>query len=54
VDLSVTDTGPGISPAEQPTLFERRYRGTGLGLNIATQIIERHGGQLEEGIPGRG
>lgn len=67
VGLSVADTGPGILQSEQPKLFERFYRGsagrasgapgTGLGLNIAQQIVGRHGGTLElfsEGIPGKG
>ncbi len=65
--LSVSDTGPGITPDEQPKLFTRFYRGaagrasgapgTGLGLSIARQIVERHSGKLElysQGIPGKG
>ena len=49
--LSVTDRGPGISPAQLPHIFERFHRsgksenptGTGLGLPIAKQIAQRHG-----------
>ncbi len=65
--FSVSDTGPGILPAEQKRIFERFYRGkagresgvpgTGLGLVIADEIIRRHGGVLEvfsEGEPGKG
>lgn len=67
VAVSVSDTGPGIPPNEQPHLFERFYRGKvghdsgmpgiGLGLAIAKEIVERHHGQIEvnsEGMPGRG
>ncbi len=65
--FSVRDTGPGISPEEQPSLFTRFYRGeagrasgipgTGLGLAIAREIINHHQGQLEiasTGVPGEG
>jgi len=63
----VSDTGPGIFPAEQPKLFTRFFRGkvgreshvsgTGLGLAIAKEIVDRHRGRIEvesEGIPGKG
>lgn len=53
----VSDTGPGISPEEHEHLFERFFRGrlgrqsgtpgTGLGLALAREIIERHKGQIE-------
>ena len=65
--FSVSDTGPGIAESERPQLFQRFYRGsvgrasgapgTGLGLVIAKEIVERHAGVIEiasEGIPGRG
>ena len=63
--LEVTDTGPGIPPAEQPELFNRFYRGTnaieraipgsGLGLAISQVIAEAHGGTIElESTPGTG
>jgi signal transduction histidine kinase len=68
VGLSISDTGPGIPPEEQPRLFERFYRGkaanrpgappgSGLGLAIAKEIAEQHGGRVEvisQGIPGKG
>ena len=54
--VSVRDTGTGISPEDLPHVFERFYRadrsrarttgGSGLGLTIAKQIVEAHGGQI--------
>ena len=51
-ELSVRDTGSGISAEDLPLVFER-YRkspdssGQGLGLPIAKRLIEAHGGTLE-------
>ncbi len=54
--VSVTDTGMGIAPADQPKVFERfkqvgdtltdKPKGTGLGLPICREIVEHHGGKI--------
>ncbi len=56
VVVQVVDSGIGISPEAQKNLFEKFYQvdgsatreagGTGLGLYIARQIIEAHGGKI--------
>ena len=56
ITISVQDTGPGISPDDLPHIFERFYRGraaadyktpgTGIGLSICREIIEKMGGWL--------
>jgi two-component system nitrogen regulation sensor histidine kinase NtrY len=59
VAFAVSDTGPGVPPADLPRVFEPYFTtkegGTGLGLAIARRIAEEHGGSLEvESEPGRG
>src|SRR5437762_7730814 len=51
--FSVTDHGPGLAPGEESKVFEKFYRGPGtapgglgLGLSIARQLIEAHGGEI--------
>lgn len=60
----VSDTGPGIDLEEQGQVFEPFYRsqkvhrfpqGLGLGLTIARDIVEAHGGRLKlTSVPGEG
>lgn len=61
--LTVTDTGPGITPEEQEHIFDRFFRGdrarsrggTGLGLALARSIVLLHRGQITvESTPGEG
>ena len=50
IEISVSDTGKGISPEDKDKLFLPHFstkdRGTGLGLAIAARIIAEHGGSL--------
>lgn len=53
IKLEVEDTGAGIPPADQATLFERfrqgdhKRAGSGLGLYLSRRIIEAHQGTIE-------
>jgi len=57
--VEVEDDGPGIPVDKRERIFEVFYSsrggGTGLGLPIARQIVERHGGTIEvDSVVGRG
>jgi signal transduction histidine kinase len=56
--ISVRDSGPGVAEDHADRIFEplfsTRPRGTGLGLTICRDIIERHGGTIELGHTGPG
>jgi two-component system sensor histidine kinase GlrK len=65
VEVSVTDTGPGIPEEQTAIIFDkfrqavhegsRKIQGTGLGLAIVKQIIQSHGGRVwVESAVGRG
>jgi K+-sensing histidine kinase KdpD len=64
VMFMVEDSGPGISEAEQPQIFQKFYRGqtgkehargSGLGLYLVKYFIERHDGSvILDSQPGRG
>jgi len=68
VELSIQDSGPGLSPEDTSRIFERFYRadssrqrdgasqgGSGLGLAIAKSIVQAHNGQLSaESEAGKG
>jgi signal transduction histidine kinase len=56
VEISVSDTGIGIAPEDQPRIFEefrqvgsdnaKKIEGTGLGLTLAKKFVELHGGRI--------
>ena len=56
VEISVSDTGIGIAPEDQPKIFEEfrqvgadyahKIEGTGLGLTLAKKFVELHGGKI--------
>ena len=65
VEISVSDTGIGISPEDQAKIFEEfrqvggdyahKREGTGLGLTLAKKFVELHGGKIwVESEVGRG
>jgi len=65
VQISISDTGIGIPPEAQESVFDefhqvdntstRQYEGSGLGLAISKKILELHGGGIQvESTPGKG
>jgi CheY-like chemotaxis protein len=62
--ITVTDTGKGITPEFLPYIFDRfrqadskttrQFGGLGLGLAIARHLLELHGGTIEVSSPGEG
>ena len=57
--ISFADTGKGIRPEDLPKIFDfyfsTKKNGTGIGLAIALQIVEKHGGTIRvKTLAGRG
>jgi signal transduction histidine kinase len=62
VKITIEDDGPGIAPESRERIFEPFYTtkkdvGTGLGLWVTKEIVERHGGSIKvasrkDGLPG--
>jgi len=62
LEVSVIDTGEGVSPDFLPHVFDRfrqadstttrRHSGLGLGLAIVKQVVELHGGTIRANSPG--
>jgi signal transduction histidine kinase len=56
ITIAVSDTGIGIAPEDQATIFEefrqvgrddaRKQEGTGLGLTLARKFVKLHGGRI--------
>jgi signal transduction histidine kinase len=64
-EIAVHDTGIGIAPEDQDTVFEefrqvgrdytKKQEGTGLGLALTRRFVELHGGRIRlESAPGKG
>ena len=65
IELTVTDTGVGISPEDLPHVFDRLYqgqtrsaragRGTGIGLSVVAELAAAHGGDVSvQSVLGQG
>lgn len=65
VELTISDTGIGISKEDQPKIFERfhrvsqarsrSYEGSGIGLALISELVKLHGGDIGvDSEPGKG
>ncbi len=59
VEITVSDTGPGILPEHLPRIFETGFStrpgSSGLGLSVCRRILEQHGGTITaQSRPGEG
>jgi len=57
LEISISDTGPGIPGELQEHIFDEtnRSENTGFGLNITKELVETHGGTIEvQSQPGEG
>jgi signal transduction histidine kinase len=64
VEISVTDTGPGLKEEDLVRVFspfeqagnskDVKYAGTGLGLSVSKALVELHGGKIWAESEGKG
>jgi hypothetical protein len=58
LEISVCDNGPGLTPEARQNVFEpfftTKTKGTGLGMAIASRIIDAHGGSIRLGAAAAG
>jgi PAS domain S-box-containing protein len=56
ITICITDRGPGLSTEQRQRIFEpfftTKAKGTGLGMAIASRIIQSHGGSIAASSPG--
>ncbi|HYE03225.1 MAG TPA: ATP-binding protein [Phycisphaerales bacterium] len=54
-ELSISDQGPGVAPEIRDRIFRPYFTtkrdGTGIGLAVAQQVVQGHGGRIEIGAP---
>jgi len=58
IEVGVRDHGPGIPPGQRQRLFEQfqttKSGGTGLGLSLSKQIMDRHDGDIRVDVAPQG
>ena len=56
VTVAIDDTGPGINPEDADRVFwpgvTRKTDGIGMGLTVASELIDGHGGKMRTVVPG--
>jgi len=56
ITVSVDDSGPGVDPEDKDRIFwpgvTRKPDGIGMGLTVASELIDAHGGRMQTVVPG--
>ena len=54
--VSIDDSGPGIAPEDRERVFwpgvTRKPDGLGMGLTVASELVDGHGGKMRTIVPG--